>query len=62
MLSDKELKALERYVTSDRNLDQALNLLPTHSEQANYLRFSHVLNEKGVAAFQADKKLKQEFD
>jgi len=53
-LSHSELRAFEKYVLSDRKLDDALKMLVEGSDAYNYLRFLHILTEKGQ--FTADEK------
>eukprot|EP00347_Sterkiella_histriomuscorum_P021579 403333486 len=49
MISDTSLRGLERYILSDRNLQESLNQLPINSEEYLYLKLIHVLNSEGVA-------------
>jgi hypothetical protein len=55
------LRGYEKYVTSGRNLEAALNILPKNSEDYLFLQLIHTLNESGQEALQSDKGLKESF-
>ncbi len=58
MLTDQALRGYEKYVTTERNIQETLNMLPQHSEDYLFLRLMHILNESGLAKFDSDKELK----
>ena len=60
MLTDQALRGYEKYVTTERNIQETLNMLPQHSEDYLFLRLMHILNESGLAKFDSDKELKDQ--
>jgi hypothetical protein len=58
MLTDQALRGYEKYVISERNLGEALNILPTNSEDYLFLKLIHLLHETGVAPLSSDKEAK----
>jgi hypothetical protein len=48
MLSDQALRGYEKYVSSNRNLQEALNILPQNSEDYLFLKVIHTMNESGL--------------
>ena len=51
MLTDQALRGYEKYVTSERNLEETLNILPNNSEDYLFLKLIHTLNSKGAKVF-----------
>lgn len=45
--SHTDFKAFERYILSDKKLDEALKMLVEGSDAYQYLRFLHIFNERG---------------
>jgi hypothetical protein len=60
MLTDQALRGYEKYVMTDRNISETLNMLPQHSEDYMFLRLMHILNESGLASFDSEKELKDQ--
>jgi hypothetical protein len=58
MLTDHALRGYEKYVTSERNLEETLNILPTNSEDYLFIKLIHTLNTKGSRVFKSDKEIK----
>ena len=59
---DSLMRAYERYILTDKNLQEGLNLLRKGSTDEMYLTLMHTLNTKGWGAVNADKDLKAKFD
>jgi hypothetical protein len=61
-ISDQTLRAFERYLLSDRNLKEALDLLPNeHGWDYQFLKIAHIMHTEGIKPFHTDKKLKDFF-
>ena len=58
MMSDQALRAYERYILTDRNIEEALKFLPNENQDHLFLKFMHIQHEQGLAPFKSDKKLK----
>ena len=61
MLSDQALRGYEKYVSSNRNLQEALNILPQNSEDYLFLKVIHTMNESGLEKLEADEDIKNAF-
>lgn len=61
MLTDQALRGYEKYVVSERNLEETLNILPTNSEDYLFLKLIHTLQEKGAKVFTTEKEIKDQF-
>jgi selenocysteine-specific translation elongation factor len=62
MLTDQALRAYEKYITSERNIEETLNLLPQHSEDYLFLKLLHIMNQQGLAKIDSEKDLKEEME
>lgn len=62
MLTDQSLRGYEKYVMSERNLEETLNILPTNSEDYLFLKLIHILHSQAVSTFTSDKDVKAAFE
>jgi hypothetical protein len=58
MLTDQALRGYEKYVLSNRNLQEALNILPQNSEDYLFLKVIHAMNESGLQKLNSDQEIK----
>jgi hypothetical protein len=62
MLTDQALRGYEKYVMTERNLEETLNILPTNSEDYLFLKLIHTLHTKGAKVFNTEKEIKDQFE
>jgi hypothetical protein len=61
MLTDQALRGYEKYVLSNRNLQEALNILPQNSEDYLFLKVIHAMNESGLQKLSSDQEIKDAY-
>jgi hypothetical protein len=61
MLTDQALRGYEKYVTSNRNLLETLNILPQNSEDYLFLKVIHSMNESGLQKLYSDQDIKDAY-
>jgi hypothetical protein len=62
MISDSVLRSYEKYLFTDRNLKEVLNVIPVNSEDHLFLSLIHTLNTVGYAGITKDKQMKETLD
>jgi hypothetical protein len=61
MLTDQALRGYEKYVLSNRSLQEALNILPQNSEDYLFLKVIHAMNESGLQKLSSDQEIKDAY-
>lgn len=61
MLTDQALRGYEKYVTSNRNLQETLNILPQNSEDYLFLKVIHSMHESGLQKLTTDQDIKEAY-
>ena len=62
MINDSVLRGYEKYLFSERNLKEVLNVLPVNSEDHLFLSLIHTLNTVGYPGISKDKQMKENLE
>jgi hypothetical protein len=62
MIDDQALRSYEKYIFSDRNINETLTTLPVNSEDYLFLKLIHVINNTGLAQLTNDNDIKKAYE
>lgn len=61
MIDDSVLRSYEKYIFTDKNVNDALVTMPNNQEDYLFLKVLHTLNNSGLTQIRGDKDIKEAF-